>query len=175
MKKTEPTVTRHIDTFNKTGFRKAYVLLEEQGINANLLSKLYQTHFGLEKEKRTVEALNTLLKEKTGFDNPEMSSDSIGKKKEYLLIVEMAKNTDLNNYEDDGAIKTEVFYALQDSFTKYYTTDQYEYYQKVLLAVECLNAINKHDAQAIQYNTLNNEFQYRKELARSHKQFAKLK
>ena len=167
----EIKVTRYIDTFDKSGFRKAYVSLTENGVDANLLNQLYQK-LGLLEEDRTIDKLEDRLNNKTGFQNALMSADSLGVKKDYVLILELSKNIDLKNYEEDGSVKKEVFNALQDSFTKFYTAKESEYQEKILVVVGHLNSIEKNDALAIHYNTLKREFQYRKQIARTNKQFA---
>jgi hypothetical protein len=162
---------KNIKTFKKHPYQVAVRQLEKQKSEVILLHQMYDVHFGI--EVHTIDTLNTWLKEKTGFDNPVMSADSLGKKTAYDTIIMMSSSVKLDKFNSDGTIKKSVLKDLKESFTTYYTDDEYRYLQKVLKVVDAMNTIHKYDGMSINFSTLEDKFTYRKDVANSYKAFAR--
>jgi hypothetical protein len=164
-------MTKHVKHFKEHPYQVAMRQLEKQKSEVILLHQMYDIHFGI--EVHTIEALNTWLKQKTGFDNPVLSADTLGKKTAYDTIVMMSASVKLDKFNSDGTIKKSVLKALKESYTTYYTDDEYKYLQKVLKVVDAMNTIHKYDGMSINFNILENRFIYRKEMANSYKAYSR--
>ena len=162
---------QNIKNFKEHQYNVAVRKLENNSDEVILLHQMYDIHFGC--DVHTIDGLNTLLKEKTGFDNPVMSADSLGKKTAYDTIVMMSSSVNMSNYNKNGTIKISFLNELKESFTTYYTDEEYTYLQKVLKVVDAMNTIHKYDGMSINFNMLENRFIYRKEMANSYKSFSR--
>ena len=135
-----------------------------------LLRKLYSEVFGI--EDHTIQALDTYLRDKSGFANAQLSADTLDLKKEYNLVLELSDTINLNNYNQKGEPTKEVLKALEDEFTVYYTNDEIKLLDEVNEVVKAMNSISKYDAQAIRFNTLDSKFVFIEQMANTNKQFA---
>jgi hypothetical protein len=164
--------TKHIKKFKEHQYNVAVKQLEKKRDEIILLHQMYDIHFGC--DTHTIEGLNILLKEKTGFDNPVMSADSLGKKTAYDTIVMMNASVNIDVYnQEDATIKSSFLKELRESYTTYYTEEEYDYLQKVRKVVDGMNSINKYDSMSIQFSNIERKFVYRSELANSYKSFAR--
>ena len=164
--------TKQVKKFKEHQYNVAIKQLERNRDEVILLHQMYDVHFGC--EVHTVEALNKLLKEKTGFDNPIMSADSLGKKTAYDTIIKMDAGVNMDVYnKEDATIKSSFLQSLKESYTTYYTDEEFAYLQKVLKVVDGMNDLDKYDSMSINFNTVENKFVYRSEMASSYKSFAR--
>ena len=138
-----------------------------------LLRKLYSEVFGI--EDHTIQALDTYLRDKSGFSNCTLAADAMDLKKEYSLILELSDTVKLNNYNQKGEPTKEVLKALEDEFTVYYTNEEIKLLDEVNEVVKAMNSISKYDAQAIRFNTLDSKFVFIEQMANTNKQFANRK
>ena len=166
-------MSKRVKKYHQQNHKVALQELTKNKKSVILLRKLYSEVFGI--EDHTIEALDTYLRDKSGFSNCTLAADAMDLKKEYSLILELSDTVKLNNYNQKGEPTKEVLKALEDEFTVYYTNEEIKLLDEVNEVVKAMNSISKYDAQAIRFNTLDSKFVFIEQMANTNKQFANRK
>jgi hypothetical protein len=136
-----------------------------------ILRQLYRDSFQIETE--TIKELNEHLMKISGFKNPLLSADSIGKKKDYNLILELSKGINIEDYTIKGELTKAFLTTLKDKYTQYYTNAEITHLEAIKVVVEAVNSIPKEDASAIQFNSFLKTYVYRQQMAQTNQQLSR--
>ena len=128
----------------------------------NTIKTLYRSFTEGECEKVSMQGLRGYLKDKTGFDNPKLTSELLNKKEAYYELVELFELADSKHTEkltkrgNTWQLEPKTVKLIEDSHTSYMSERVVDEYQKLLQAVEILKTMKfAMGFQSIKYDPFN--------------------
>ena len=134
--------------FNQVAFETELQTKKTQIEIYNQLLKCIESITSI-KELKSLDEIDTFIKEKTGFANVQMSASLLGIEAEYKFISENVNKLDLSDFliaNDKSSIelKSDVIEALKEKHTTYLTADKEAIYKKLNSAIKLLNELHPY-------------------------------
>ena len=140
---------KEVKYFAEADYNKVIANLQASLPQAQELKKLMEVFDGL----TSLDAINEMLNNKTGFKNAEFSADALNLKADYLRFKELVRIVDLSNYNDSlTAINKDVQADVKEKHTKYYTVEQSKAIAKVEKILKQLNELGVPERRSIAIN-----------------------
>jgi translation elongation factor EF-G len=134
--------------FNQVGFETELQTKKTQIEIYNKLLNCIESITSI-RELKSLDEIDTFIKEKTGFANVQMSASLLAIEAEYKYIAENVNKLDLSDFliannKSSIELKTDVVEALKEKYTTYLTADKEAIYKKLNSAIKLLNELHPY-------------------------------
>lgn len=118
------STTRKVKRFNSHSYQ---LELNEMKKQIEAYSNMLQAIEDIEPEAESIEQLEAILNEKTGFENPRMSAMAFNKEHQFdlaLLLSDKCKNINPKDITKDWELTEEAIQTIKEKHTEYFTEEE---------------------------------------------------
>ena len=146
------STTRKVKRFNSHSYQ---LELNEMKKQIEAYSNMLQAIEDVEPEAESIEQLEAILNEKTGFENPRMSAMAFNKEHQFdlaLVLSDKCKNINPKDITKDWELTEEAVQTIKEKHTEYFTDEERSARKVLDRVIESYNKLPLNQRRLIGFN-----------------------